>query len=129
MRGTISASPAGKKLPTIENGHAVSLKPGEYVVTMSEWTSRHSGKKGRCLRVHLTPEQFEEIYGRKAKRADERNHILVHVGCFPWNFEGCVGPGLKETENGVADSANAVQQLFDDLGGFRIGGRFVLEVL
>jgi hypothetical protein len=121
---------------TVENWAVdTKLLPDDYQCEFGYWTSR-SGRKSKAIRILLTEEQFQKIYPpeaqkeaiRKSGKQGARGRIYIHPGNYPNDVEGCVAPGRHRIKNGVGESVLATQEIFDALGGWELGKRFVLEV-
>ena len=99
-------------LPAIERGDGyVYLRPGIYKAEFGYWTSK-SGKKARAIRIL-------GVY-------DDR--VYLHPANWPWQLEGCIAPGTSATKTGVANSRDAMDLIFEALGGFELKKRFEIEV-
>ncbi len=100
---------------TLERGpHArwVHLRPGTYRVRMDHWQPRSGGPKRRSLRVL-------DVY---------EDHVHVHPANRPRHLEGCIAPGMSTSQAGVERSAEALERVFAELGGYVEGSEFELRV-
>ncbi|HUK20249.1 MAG TPA: DUF5675 family protein [Gemmatimonadales bacterium] len=100
----------------------LSLDPGTYTVKMEfspnaqEWT-----KKGDKL-VPSRRRQLRVLnHGKKTKDGDVAA-ILIHAANYPDELAGCIAPGTALLAGGVDSSRDAMDQIFDQLGGFQQGG-------
>jgi hypothetical protein len=127
------------RLETCERWNiATRLEAGQiYDVMMAMWTSK-SGKQARAFRILLTPRQFERIYPlarrreliREVGEKAARGRMYFHPANHPHQLEGCIAPGLRPLELGVADSVKAMNEAFAVYGGWEEGKRIAggLEV-
>ena len=109
-RGTIKIS--GNTWHSIERMDGYKwLRPGTYDATFAEWTSS-TGNKSKSIRVL-------NIYD---------NRIYIHPANKPVQLAGCIAPGKAIADCGVASSKDALQEIFDELGGYDAGKRLKLKV-
>lgn len=104
------------QLPCIERGgNYVQLPKGPWVAKMDYYRPLSDpDKKIEALRINF--------------KGPRGNSILIHPANYPGQLEGCIAPGLLETERGVGQSVAALSQVFDALGGFQVGREFELLV-
>src|SRR5262245_15275396 len=89
--------------PTIERGaNFTFVRMGEYKLLMCYKTR---GRHVRCLCFHETP----AISSHLIHDALNNDHTQL---------EGCIAPGLSADDNGIKDSAKAMDEVFTALGGF-----------
>ena len=115
-----------RAFPTIERGGTyVSLKTGDYRMEHS-W--KQSGRRVKCLR----PIEPNKAFLRKKEKSVES--ILIH-DAFKDNsteLEGCISPGMRKKPGrgmGILDAAEAMEEIWELLGGFREGTEITLHVL
>ncbi|MEJ0016864.1 MAG: DUF5675 family protein [Acetobacteraceae bacterium] len=53
--------------------------------------------------------------------------ILIHSGNTPSDFVGCIGVGVKSA-GGISNSRDSMIELFELLGGFKVGAQAWLQV-
>lgn len=94
----------GKTWPTIERGGGFTfVRKGTYKLLMCFKTR---GRKVQCLCFSDDP----SISSHLIHDALNDNHQYL---------EGCIAPGLTSDEKGIKKSAEAMQQVFVELGGFQ----------
>ena len=92
-----------KKWPTIEKGtNYTFVRKGQYDLMMCY---KVSGRRVRCLCFY----ESRAISSHLIHDAFNDNHATL---------AGCIGPGLTSDENGIKDSAKAMNEIFVALGGF-----------
>jgi hypothetical protein len=132
QRGLLTIGPLS--WPTVERWDVdTKLSPDRYTCEFGWWAG-HSGIRFKAIRVLLTPEQYNRIY--PAKRREElrflgaraRGRIYLHSANVPSQLEGCIAPGMRETETGVAESRRAMLLIFEALGGWEESKKFEMEV-
>lgn len=89
----------------------VTLDEGSYTIKM-ELSPEHKDQDGK-------PRKQFRVYGHN--KLGGRASILVHAAAVPGHLEGCIGPGLRSTPNGVAQSTEAMENIFSIFGGFKVG--------
>lgn len=78
--------------------------------------------------THPDRKQFR-IYGHGVTNsAGNTAALLIHLGNYPDHITGCVAPGKTMINNGVGQSAQAMEELFTFCGGFAIGKKAELFV-
>ena len=115
VRGTLTVR--SRTFDTIERaGGYVHLQESStsYLCHMEE--SPTHNKRHQLRPVHT-------IYNAKHNLAA----ILIHAGNKPSHFVGCIGVGRKSAE-GLIGSADCIDELFELLGGFRVGASAWLQV-
>lgn len=132
QRGLLVIGPAS--WPTIERWDVdTKLLPGEYAAEFGWWTNK-SGMRWQAIRILLTQEQYRLTYPEERRNQlkflgqKARGRIYFHPSNFASQLEGCIAPGLKEIEDGVAESRRAMHQVFAALGGWEESKRLSLEV-
>jgi Family of unknown function (DUF5675) len=56
--------------------------------------------------------------------------LLIHVGNYPDDLTGCIGPGKSKLTDGVNQSGEAMEELFKFCGGFQVKkNAAILEVV
>lgn len=101
-----------KSWPTIERGASYTfVRQGEYTVKMDV---KATGRKVNCLRF-----DHDGIRTHLIHDAQNDNHA---------NLEGCIAPGLTSDTNGIKDSAKAMLEVFDALGGFVLGTKKTINI-
>lgn len=107
--------------PTIERGGGyVTLPNGTFEIIMEESPTKTYQNNLR--------KQFR-IYGHGVKtQAGNVAALLIHLGNYPNQVQGCIAPGKNVINNGVGNSANAMQEIFNYFGGFAIGKKRYLKV-
>lgn len=102
---------------TIERrGGYVTLKSGTYEIKM-EYSPSNPDRKQFRIYEH-------GVYNNKGNLAA----LLIHAGNYPGNVTGCIAPGKTSINNGVGQSTNAMNEIFNYLGGFAIGKTATLVV-
>ena len=92
--------------PTIERGgNYTFVRQGAYSLLMCIKTS---GRPVNCLCFH----ESAAISTHLIHDADHDDHRYL---------EGCIAPGLSADENGIDDSAAAMNEIWTALGGFDVG--------
>lgn len=98
-----------KSWPTIERGNRYTfVRKGTYRLAVDyKNTDRAGGVKVKCLRFN-----HEGI----------RTH-LVHdaLNDNAFTLEGCIAPGMSSTDTGIKDSIKAMNEIWDELGGWEDG--------
>lgn len=108
--GILSIGP--KSWPTIERGNAYTfVRRGEYRLKM---TYKTSGRRVKCLMF-------------------DHNHIRTHLihdalNDDHKNLAGCIAPGLTCDQEGIAGSAEAMEEIWTSLGSFREGKTTSIDV-
>jgi hypothetical protein len=93
------------------------------------WTRLDERADPYPIKMEISP-----TYGRKQFRVLGHNKhggyapILIHAANYPGELEGCIGPGLVPTEDGVDKSELAMQALFALFGGFKAGTEGALRI-
>lgn len=94
-----------KSWPTIERSRTHTfVRKGEYEVLMC-W--KISGRRVKCLCFH----EDRAISSHLIHDAKNDDHNQL---------SGCIAPGLSSSDTGIQDSAKAMGQVFDALGGFKL---------
>lgn len=102
-----------KTWPTIERGVEYTfVRKGTYLLLMCFKTS---GRRVRCLCFDDSP----AISSHLIHDALNDRHT---------ELQGCIAPGLSANENGIKDSAKAMDEVFLALGGFREWHKLTIEV-
>lgn len=115
--------------PTIERGGGyVHLLPRRYDVEMA--LMRGSGRRAlRVLEVGIEDASYPK---KGTLQSIRRGRVYIHgiEGDFTaaHHLEGCVGPGVLRSRDGVSSGMHAMDLIFDALGGWSEGARFELEV-
>jgi Family of unknown function (DUF5675) len=115
VRGTLTVR--NQTFDTIERaGGYVHLSPSTtaYLCYMEE--SPTHNKRHQIRPVHT-------IHNSQNKLAS----ILIHAGNKPSHFVGCIGVGQK-SPGGISNSADCMDELFELLGGFKVGSAVWLQV-
>ncbi|MFQ5504092.1 MAG: hypothetical protein ACE5F1_04740 [Planctomycetota bacterium] len=114
-----------ESFPTIERGQGyVSLKIGDYVMVHSwKWT----GRRVKCLR----PVEPLKRFARKGEKTIET--ILIHDAKNDDSLQlsGCISPGMVKKGGrgmGIRRAAEAMERIWELLGGFHEGKRVTLHV-
>lgn len=107
---------------TIERaGGYVTLPNGVFHCTME----RQPEKKNRPIfRVQTTGEYGHNVWNDRGKLAG----ILIHPSNYPHDIIGCIAPGKAMRPNGVKDSTQALEEIFQYCGGFAVGRKIRLHV-
>jgi hypothetical protein len=98
-------------------GGYLALKPGSYNIVM-EYSPQHKEHKDpkqprRQFRV-TNHHQYSKAHKRPAL-------ILIHAANHPFELLGCIAPGKQKTADGVLDSGDALNEIFEHFGGFEVG--------
>jgi len=101
-----------KSWPTIEHGGGYTfVRKGEYNLKMDV---KATGRHVNCLRF-----DHDGIRTHLIHDALNDSHLTI---------EGCIAPGISSDTNGITDSATAMSQVFDALGGFVQGTKKTIKV-
>jgi hypothetical protein len=120
VRGVLVAGEA--TYHTIERGgNYVTLPIGEYEIKMEESPTKWEGKNPRRQFRVLGHNVYSAEHGRLAA-------LLMHTGNYPHQIVGCIAPGKSYLSNGVGESRQAMQEIFNYCGGFGIGKKALLVV-
>lgn len=117
-RGILEAG--GTKYFTIERDikSHVNIPYGTYQLNM-EISTKHAPRR-----------QFRIMNHSVHNKSGVYAALLIHVGSFPGDLEGCIGPGKVLHSGGVAQSAIAMEELFKLCGGFQVkANAAILEVV
>ena len=102
-----------KVWPTIERGPTFTfVRQGQYKLAMCE---KLSGRHVQCLCFNDS-------------RAISRHLIHDALNDDPKNLEGCIAPGLSADANGIKNSAAAMKEVFNALGGFVMWKTVTIDV-
>lgn len=98
----------------------VTLPDGTYEIKMElSPTKEYNGSARKQFR----------IYGHGVTNsAGNVAALLIHLGNYPDQIQGCVAPGKSLLSNGVNNSAAAMEEIFTHCGGFAIGKKADLVV-
>jgi hypothetical protein len=91
------------------------LKLGTYTVKMEN----SPNAKVKVGKDTYAPRKQFRVYGHDVHGGTAP--ILIHAANYPGQLEGCIGPGMVATEDGVDQSEVAMQKLFEVFGGFKVG--------
>lgn len=95
---------------TIERrGGYVTLPNGDFEIKM-EYSPNNSDRK-----------QFRIYEHGVTNSAGNTAALLIHLGKYPDQITGCIAPGKIIINDGVGQSATAMEELFTFCGGFAIG--------
>lgn len=114
-----------KEYPTIERGQGyTTLKIGDYRMEHS-W--KNTGRRIRCLRP------VEDNIAHLRAKEKSVTSVLIHAAYkdSSLKLEGCVSPGMKKKPDGgmgILDADEAMDEIFELLGGFQEGKTVVLHV-
>lgn len=112
-KGYLEIPTLNKKFTTRERGDGyVSLRIGQYKMVHS---TKIKGRQVKCLRP----------------AESEITTILIHDAYKddPSTLEGCIAPGKPEGEADWSDSAKAMEELWEALGGWDEGNAVILNVM
>jgi len=87
----------------------ITLDEGSYTVKM-ETSPTDKGRR-----------QFRVLGHNKVNRQGDIAPILIHVGNYPGDVQGCIAPGFTLLKDGVDQSRLAMEKIFSLFGGFETG--------
>ena len=90
-----------------------------------EWVMDRTRLSGPKL---ISVIRFLDVPIYRNERWEKNNSLLIHVGNWPYQLQGCVAPGLRQTNTGVGRSALAMEAIFTLLGGFQPGKKGIATV-
>lgn len=103
------------QLPAIERGPPYMRLPIDiYTVRMDIWRPKGNPEK---------PANSLRVLGFAGPSG---NSVHLHPANWPHQLEGCIAPGLDESDRGVAHSRLAMGQIFKALGGYSMMQEFPL---
>jgi hypothetical protein len=107
---------------TIERaGGYVTLPSGVFTCTME----RQAKKKNRPIfRVDTAGDYGHHVMTQRGTLAG----ILIHPSKYPHDIVGCIAPGKVLTHNGIDESKQALEEIFQYCGGFAEGKKVRLHV-
>jgi hypothetical protein len=124
VRGTLTVK--GQAYDTLERlDGRVWLRPGTYTAKVEESPGgmKEKGTDGKSRpRRQIRPKHTYKAIGGTGPAP-----ILFHPGNTPNDFEGCIGVG-SEDPKGIVDSVKSMEEIFDLLGGFKVGTIVTIEV-
>ena len=102
-----------KTWPTIERGlNYTFVRKGTYELIM---VKKVSGRAVKCLCFH----EDRAISSHLIHDALDDNHV---------NLSGCIAPGTSKTANGIKESARAMEEVFEALGGYKEYKKVKIEI-
>jgi hypothetical protein len=117
--------------PTIERGEEYTfVRLGTYQVAMDYKNS--SGRRGEPSASGTSSSAPNAMYALRCLRFTDpaiQTH-LIHDALYDdhRNLSGCIAPGLSADYSGVYRSGEAMNEIFDALGGFQVGKVFTISV-
>ena len=111
---------------TIErSGGYVTLPNGMFELTMEEYKypNKEDGTR-RQFRVKAEGELGHNV----PKQGGGWAGILIHRASYPKHLLGCVAPGKTKITNGISQSKEAMEEIFNFCGGFGVGNKAILVV-
>ena len=121
----------GQTWPTIERGGRYTfVRQGMYQVAMDHKNS--SGRRGEPSSTGTSASAPNAMYPLRCLRFTDpaiQSH-LIHDALYDdhTNLSGCIAPGLTADYEGVYRSGEAMEEIFEALGGFAIGKVFTISV-
>ena len=121
----------GVSWPTIERGAEYTfVRKGTYQVAMDHKNS--SGRRGNSLTEGTSVSVPNAMFSLRCLRFTDpaiQTH-LIHDALYDNHqaLSGCIAPGESADFSGVYHSAEAMEQIFNALGGFEVGKVFTISV-